>query len=296
METTNQDLHFRALVEADIPAVLDLTSTIWGGHDYMPMVIEEWVGTGLDKAYMFGAFDDEETANLVGFGRILWHSADMAWFEGVRVRPDRQQSGIGSAIFAHGIEYATGAGAKVIRFDTGLRNMGSIALGRQYGFTEIYKLVGGYVGREEFLAGEFATEDVEEIPPEAALDRLKEVESPPIDMLCVGPEFVPLDPAWIEGEPLLFVAIEGAVASIRRWDPQGIRQDMRPNVQRMVINGNGEAIVKLAIACAAKAFEDPAIELVSFLCPEVAIDGLVDAGFHREDMYSGLVLYEKSLL
>jgi GNAT superfamily N-acetyltransferase len=295
MAMTIQNLHFRALVETDIPAVLELTKSIWGGHDYMPTVIEQWVVTGADEAYLFGAFDDEETIQLVGFGRILWYSRDIAWFEGVRVVPDRQQSGIGSAIFAHGIEYATGAGASVIRYDTGPQNAGSIALGRRYDFIEIYRLIGTYVGREELLAGEFATDDAEEIPPEMAIDRLKEVESPPIDMLCIGAEFVPLDLAWIEGGTWTFVANEGAVATIRHHDTSGNMDMPPPNVQVMVINGSGDAIAKLAKACAAKAFENPIVEVVSIMCPESAVQGLVDAGFHREERFSGLVLFEKVL-
>jgi GNAT superfamily N-acetyltransferase len=294
---TSPHLYFRPLNEGDIPAVIELTKTIWDGHDYMSRVIELWMEESND-AYLFGAFDDEATTNLVAMGRIRWLTRDVAWMEGARVHPDYQKTGIGAALYAHGIEYAANAGASVARYDTGMRNVGSIALAKRYGFTEIFRLHSVHLKRDDFTSEMFSADSdamASEITPEEALERYRTIENPPIDMLCIGFAFVPMEIDQVSNGHWSFVALDGAVATVLHYDPSANIETPPPDERWLVIHGSPEAIKRLAIACTVKAFEDPAVEMVNVFIPEDAIETLMDSGFRLEDIISGVVLFEKKL-
>jgi GNAT superfamily N-acetyltransferase len=291
------NLNFRPITEADIPAAIELTKTIWDGNDYMPRVIERWIDANGNGTYFFGAFDEAD--ELVALGRVRWLTKDIVWLEGARVHPDRQKSGIGVAIFAHGIEYATNAGAKVARYDTGMRNVGSIALAKRYGFTEIYRLHSVHLKREDFSPELFSADldaMVDDITAEEALERFRTIENPPIDMLCIGFAFVPMEIDQLSNGHWSFVANDSAVGTILHYDESANIETPPPNERWMVLHGATEAIKRLAIACTVKAFEEnPAVERVNIFIPEDAIEMLIDTGFKMENIISGVVLFEKRL-
>lgn len=92
----------------DTPAVLALTSRIWEGHDYVPLVWEDWLA---DRSATLVVAEAE--GQIVGLGRLTHLSAFDWWLEGLRVDPAFEGRGVASQIHDHlvGQWLANGAGA-----------------------------------------------------------------------------------------------------------------------------------------------------------------------------------------
>ena len=74
---------------SDRQDVLDISSKIWGGHDYLPSVIDEWPKN--PKCHTYGV---EVDRRLVGIGNLrLVDRNATGWMEGLRVHPDYRKRG-----------------------------------------------------------------------------------------------------------------------------------------------------------------------------------------------------------
>jgi GNAT superfamily N-acetyltransferase len=75
----------------DRPAIMRISSRIWGGHDYVPMFFEGWVSEG-------GFWAVEMRNRLVGYGKATELAAGEWWLEGLRVAPDSRSRGVGKEL------------------------------------------------------------------------------------------------------------------------------------------------------------------------------------------------------
>jgi GNAT superfamily N-acetyltransferase len=81
----------RPALPKDTPEVMDLTRTIWDGHDYLPQVWADWL---VDTQGLLAVA--ECGGRVVGTGKLTRLSARDWWLEGLRVHPQYQGRGIAS--------------------------------------------------------------------------------------------------------------------------------------------------------------------------------------------------------
>jgi GNAT superfamily N-acetyltransferase len=89
----------RPALPLDTSQVLELSSHIWEGHDYIPSVWQDWLAApnGLLCVAEFGG-------KIVGFGKLTRLSASQWWLEGLRVHPEFEGRGIASHIHDYLLE------------------------------------------------------------------------------------------------------------------------------------------------------------------------------------------------
>lgn len=111
----------RRMSPADKPAMLDISSRIWEGTDYIPGVFDEWVQ---DTEGEFAAVCIGD--RLVGCGKLTLFTPHDAWFEGTRKDPRVMEKGLAEAIAAHFIALlALRRPLDSVRFCTYVDNMAS---------------------------------------------------------------------------------------------------------------------------------------------------------------------------
>jgi GNAT superfamily N-acetyltransferase len=94
--------------QSDTADVLELTRTIWDGHDYVP---EAWAGWMGDPQGLLAVA--EYQGRVLGLGKLTRLSSDDWWLEGLRVHPEYQGRGVASQLndylLAHWLQIGNGA-------------------------------------------------------------------------------------------------------------------------------------------------------------------------------------------
>jgi GNAT superfamily N-acetyltransferase len=103
----------RPALPKDTPDVLELTRTIWEGHDYVPAVWEEWLRDteGLLAVAEYGG-------RVVGLVKLTRLSPGEWWLEGLRVHPEYEGRGIASHLHDYLMDYWTHKEGGVLRLVT----------------------------------------------------------------------------------------------------------------------------------------------------------------------------------
>lgn len=128
-EAMTESLIVRAATQADRARVLQISSQIWDGEDYVPELLDDWYADAAGE-FVVAALDGE----VIGFAHRTWLYAGLAWFEGIRTDPAFQGRGAGRAITDHLIATATRDGAQQIVLSTHIDNKASIHILESYGF------------------------------------------------------------------------------------------------------------------------------------------------------------------
>ncbi len=125
MATASVEL--RPVRTTDRDRVVEITADVWEGHDYIARVFDEWVG---DPGAWFQAAEVE--GELVGVQRLRPISAEVVWYEGLRVVSTHRRQGLARAMLTAAVAQARGLGFKELRLAT--VNPDAIALFRSAGF------------------------------------------------------------------------------------------------------------------------------------------------------------------
>ncbi|GAG00421.1 unnamed protein product, partial [marine sediment metagenome] len=133
---TEDTVHLRLVTEADRSRIVEISSQIWNSHDYVPELLDEWLGD--TEGEVIGAVLDGE---LVGFARRTWLAPGLAWLEGMRTDPAYRGRGVGRAITEYLIDRARAAGAVRISLSTYIDNEASIHIIESYGFERVATFV-----------------------------------------------------------------------------------------------------------------------------------------------------------
>ncbi|MEM2141721.1 MAG: GNAT family N-acetyltransferase [Candidatus Thorarchaeota archaeon] len=120
----------RKLRSEDYAQVSDLCSTIWEGHDYVPMVFESWVADPLFD--IFGLFESDLLVAIVTLERL--EGTSIGWLEGLRVREGYRNRGLATHIVGHACDVAQEKGVSTLWYATGSMNRESMAVARKSGF------------------------------------------------------------------------------------------------------------------------------------------------------------------
>lgn len=280
-------LAFRRLRPGDAPAVKVMTRDVWEGRDYMGRVIDRWIGDS--ESCTFGAFAGEQ---LAGMGRIRWLPGGIAWLEGGRVRPDLQQTGIGTRLVEHALELATRHGARRARYDTYSRNDGSMALAAAFGFTEVQRLHVLSAPVETIARHPVPPGELVPVDARPAVELLLHVENPPDPDLCVGWAFVPLDPGYVErsNQGWRFFTMPGAVLVAIGGDGAPLIESPPPGEAWIVAHGTPAAIKHAVALHVAREVAGTNVDTISIFCPAAAAGAALELGFTYWDDQVGWIV------
>jgi GNAT superfamily N-acetyltransferase len=101
----------------DKESLMSFIKHVWGGHDYIPYVWDEWLAGKGGKMFVV-----EADGVAVGMNRLRFLDDGAAWFEGARVHPDFRGRGLASMLADNGVRVAKERGARVFRLASGSRN------------------------------------------------------------------------------------------------------------------------------------------------------------------------------
>lgn len=121
---------------SDREDILDISSKIWGGHDYLPSVIDGWLKS--PKCHTYGVEADHR---LVAIGNLrLVDRNKTGWMEGLRVHPDHQKRGYADMLTKHFLSLGETLNVQRLRYTTGGNNRASLKLARKAGFKRLFKV------------------------------------------------------------------------------------------------------------------------------------------------------------
>jgi len=107
----------RAARPSDKAPLMGFIKEVWGGHDYIPKVWDQWLTDHSGKMFVV-----EADGVPVGMNRVRFLEDGSAWFEGARVHPDFRGRGLGSMLGENSMKVARERGVSVFRLTSGSRN------------------------------------------------------------------------------------------------------------------------------------------------------------------------------
>jgi len=126
--------NIRPLKESDIPDIIEISKTTWGGHDHLPHIIGEWLIDPLCHPFVF-----ERNKRAIGVANIrIIDDGKTAWLEGLRVHADARQKGLGEKMSHHLVEVASGLNVERLRLVTSGDNIAPIKLAASMGLRQMY--------------------------------------------------------------------------------------------------------------------------------------------------------------
>jgi GNAT superfamily N-acetyltransferase len=126
----------RKVASRDKARILEISSKIWGGDDYVPFVFEEWLK---DPKGFFACA--EYDGNLTGFGRCVEVNPGYFWLEGLRADPKIQGHGVGAALTNFFIDLGIKRKAQTLALSTYIDNKASIHIIEKNGFKKVADFV-----------------------------------------------------------------------------------------------------------------------------------------------------------
>jgi ribosomal protein S18 acetylase RimI-like enzyme len=125
-------LKVRKAESSDKKPLMSFIKDVWGGHDYIPHVWDEWIRDKSARMYVI-----EADGRPIALNRVRFLGDGSAWFEGVRVHPDYRRMGLASMLGDNAMKVARENGATVFRLTSGSRNKASQGQVAKMGFVEV---------------------------------------------------------------------------------------------------------------------------------------------------------------
>jgi RimJ/RimL family protein N-acetyltransferase len=130
---------FRKVTQADKERVLEISSKVWEGTDFIKYVFDDWVEEA-EGEFTLG----EKDGVVVGFAKYTKHNDSEAWLEGARVDEKYANQGFGKAITQYYISKAKAEGVEVIRLSAYIGSKESIHIVENLGFKKDGYFTTGY--------------------------------------------------------------------------------------------------------------------------------------------------------
>lgn len=121
----------REIRPSDKPRVLEISSQIWEGDDYIPLVFDQWVQ---DEGVFAGLWENDI---LVGFGKLTYLTPTDVWLEGLRKDEKIGANHVGEKLSKFYLDYLKGKKIDSVRFSTYFGNAASINLNEKLGFQKV---------------------------------------------------------------------------------------------------------------------------------------------------------------
>lgn len=120
---------FRKVTQEDKDRVLEISSKIWEGHDFIKYVFDEWV-KDTEGEFTLG----EKDGVVVGFAKYTRLNDLEVWLEGIRVDENYANQGFGKAITQYFISRAKAEGIETISLSAHAESRESIKIAEGLGF------------------------------------------------------------------------------------------------------------------------------------------------------------------
>jgi len=160
----------RPLKESDIPDIIEISKTTWGGHDHLPHIIGEWLNDPLCHPFVF---ESDKKAIGVANLRII-DEGKTAWLEGLRVHADARQKGLGEKMSHHLVEVADGLNVKRLRLVTSGDNIAPLKLAASMDLKQMYIYQVFWKDLRSKIIWKYNAINIERINPENVPDFIKQ--------------------------------------------------------------------------------------------------------------------------
>lgn len=120
----------RTAVHEDRERILAISSQIWAGEDYVPLVLDAWLAEG-------GLLVAEIHGQVVGFAKNTDLGEGEIWLEGLRVDPAHEGKGLAKTLAQRQLATALAGAPRSIRLATVETNYASLHIAQTLGFREI---------------------------------------------------------------------------------------------------------------------------------------------------------------
>ncbi|MFX0039625.1 MAG: GNAT family N-acetyltransferase [Promethearchaeota archaeon] len=284
-------VYFRELTIEDIPAIKDISKEIWEGDDYVPYVIHEWLQD--KKSMNYGTFKDENTTELIGFGRVKLYDKELAWLEGGRIKVSYQGQGIGKLQLGYAIEYAAKSGVISAQYDTSSDNYASISLAKYYGFKQKKCMDLVVANSDNTKLPKKITSRIEKVKANDVKEIYRQFDIGPGDEICIGWSYIPIKyltdqyGSWIYNRDAILQKIEFG----RSYDYE------LPSEQEvwMIVYGKPEAARDLIHFTLQNELESKNTKIFEVFCKPDIVGVIENLGFkyHKDERF-GVILFEKT--
>lgn len=282
----------RPALPMDTPDVIELTSHIWEGEDYIPHVWHQWLA---DPDGLLAVV--ETGGRVIGLGKLTKLSDFEWWLEGLRVHPDFEGRGIASQMNEYMLQYWYRCGAGVIRLATGSHREPVKHLSEKAGF----KIVAEYTF---YKSGTIHQKAVS--PGKLSFIQLtsEEVDTATQYLLSSSREVLPfglVNIGWQFGSPIS-AHIENLLKDGKAWwwqQRKGLlfleeKEEDSESIARILtlacqIGDLGSCLIDIEILAAQMGFGQ--ISWLAPMLPEIEAH-LLKAGYER-DWESSLLIYKK---
>jgi hypothetical protein len=125
----------KALESKDKKRILEISSQIWDGNDYIPFVLDEWIQ---DENDFVGLWADDV---LIAFNRLCYLTDEDAWLEGLRKDQTIKIKGVTDYLLDYHLKkIMDNKKTKTLRFSTYFENVASIKVHEKRNFKKILEL------------------------------------------------------------------------------------------------------------------------------------------------------------
>ena len=175
-------IELRRARSEDKPRILEISSQIWEGNDYVPFVFDDWLSDAGGE-FVVALVD----GLLVGFAHRTYLAPGYAWLEGIRTDPAHRGTGAAKEITQHFLEGVRQERADRVGLSTHIENEASIHIIRSSGFEEVARFtnLGGEKTTSAWSAAR-PSDRVCEVPLAQAVQFVRRSQS-----LKIGRGFVP---------------------------------------------------------------------------------------------------------
>jgi GNAT superfamily N-acetyltransferase len=187
----------------DTDDVMELTSTIWEGEDYVPQAWQRWLA---DTQGVLAVA--EYAGRVLGLGKLTRLAAGQWWLEGLRTHPEFEGRGIAASLHAYLVDAWQRNGDGTLRLATASFRKAVHHLCAQSGFTKVGEFSPYQAAALQGSVQGF--QPLEESQAEAALASLQ---ASPVLALCSGL----IDLGWEWCAPLLDHLVENARQKGAYW-------------------------------------------------------------------------------
>jgi GNAT superfamily N-acetyltransferase len=177
--------------ESDTPQVIELTRQIWGGHDYVPYVWDEWLHDG--KGPLVVA---ESGGQVVGLAKLLEICPGSWWLQGLRTHPELEGRGVATQVHNFLVAWWEQHGAGALRLTTNTDRLPVQRLCEKTGFVRLGEISAFTAPSVDDPA---RTEHWRPLHPDEAPQALAAVQASPLLTLTHGI----MDVGWQWAEPHL---------------------------------------------------------------------------------------------
>ncbi|UCG36783.1 MAG: GNAT family N-acetyltransferase [Candidatus Bathyarchaeota archaeon] len=123
----------RRATASDKQDILEISRHVWEGHDYLPLVIDDWFKDL--NAHVLGIQVDD---HLVAVANLrLIENGQTGWMEGLRVHPDYRGRGFANALTDRIVRMAKDLAVKRLRYTTSSENEASLKVAAKFRFAKI---------------------------------------------------------------------------------------------------------------------------------------------------------------